>query len=218
MAWRWIMRAVMLASAVFVLSAMLAGCTNPAEGPVFDSNQPDRLVSGDQVTIAEVTFDECAWNLASFCDAQAMYYASHNCYAPDIESLYQLLGDTLTCPWTGECYEVAFCGPDSFWIPCPNYPLHPGAGPGYYPPMKDLYTCRSQMRSIASSEAMFYGRFNRYGTMQEMIDAGYITYMTCPGCGYDYIIELGYKTYTLYCPMPQQPSHGSVVDGMFSWE
>ena len=214
------MRIFMAASAVLVFSMFLAGCTEPVDGLTSAPTGPDPLVSGDEVSIPEITFNECATNLWTLCYYQSMYYGIHNCYASDVEGLYLLLGDTLTCPWTGEWYEVTFCGPDSFWIQCPDYPIHPGGGPGYSSPehVKPCPECRSRMRSIATMEAMYYGTFNRYGTMQEMLEAGIGPYMVCPGCGYDYLIELGFGTYTLTCPMPQYPSHGSIVDGIPSWE
>ncbi len=214
------MKIVMAVSAVLVFSMILAGCTDSADGPNSALTGPDPLATGDEISIPEVTFNECATNLATLCSSQSMYYGMYNCYASDVGDLYLLLGDTLTCPWTEEWYEVTFGGPDSFWIQCPNYPVHPGGGPGYSGPgyVNPLLHCRSQMRSIATMEALYYGQFDRYGTMLEMLEAGLGPYMVCPGCGYDYLIELGFETYSLTCPMPLYPSHGSIVDGIPSWE
>ena len=72
--------------------------------------------------------------------------------------------------------------------------------------------------SIASMEVMFYMQFNRFGSMDEMVEAGIGPYLTCPGCHLDYIIQLSPETYTLICPLPSSPNHGSVVDGIASWQ
>jgi len=78
--------------------------------------------------------------------------------------------------------------------------------------------CRNHMRLIATMEAMFYAAFNRYGSIEALVEEGFGARLVCPGCRLDYDLELGFETYTLTCPMPQFPCHGSVVDGIYSWQ
>lgn len=82
-------------------------------------------------------------------------------------------------------------------------------------------TCRCNMRSLASGESMFYGMENRYGTLEElalsdiMENAPELICPTCPTCGEDYIVTLNNGSYRIECPCGL---HGSVEDGLFSWQ
>ena len=206
---------------VFTVSVFsMIGCVDPFDPASVPAQPSDIGVRGDNASIPMLTSDSCFHNVAILCGAQSLYYGLYGCYADDIDELYSLIGDTLRCPWKVELYEITCCSPDSFWLQCQEYPLHAGGGPGTYwnPYQRAVTHCRSHMMAIASSEAMFYGQFVRYGTMDELLQAGYGPYLTCPGCHLDYVIDLGPETYTLICPMPTSPNHGSVVDGMISWQ
>lgn len=206
--------------AVICAAVLVTGCENPADGVTPPGSHPLLDSQYDRISIPEATYGPCQDNVATLCSAQSMYYGTYNCYASDIQDLYELLGDTLVCPWVFEQYEVTLLGESSYWIQCTEYPVHPGGGPGTggWPPANPVRACRSCMQSLATSEAMFYGTYNRYGSMQELVEAGFGPWLTCPGCGLDYIVETGFETYTLSCPNPTYPSHGSVVDGIFSWQ
>ncbi|MDM7993605.1 MAG: hypothetical protein QUS11_09880 [Candidatus Fermentibacter sp.] len=215
------MKSTLLAATAFIASGCIAiGCVD-SSGPVsFPVPPSDIDHRGDNASIPMITSDSCFHNVAILCALQSMYYGTYNCYAGSILDLYELYGDTLRCPWTLGVYEVAFCSPDSYFVQCQEYPVHPGGGPGtcWNPDQRAVVHCRSHMMSIATMEAMFYGQFDRYGTMDEMIEAGIGPYMACPGCHLDYIIDLGQETYTLICPLPSYPNHGSVVTGDLSWD
>ena len=82
--------------------------------------------------------------------------------------------------------------------------------------------CRSNLRSLGSAEAMFYGAENRYGTIAEIVslevmeNAGLIT---CPTCarGYSVTISDGGNSYRICCPCNDSENHGSIEDGIVSW-
>ncbi len=216
------MKSTLLAAALFIAAGCISiGCVDqvdPTPVPILPSEAD---LEGDNASIPGITYDSCYHNVWILCCLQMMYYGAHNCYAGSVQDLYELYGDTLICPWKLEQYEVTYCSPDSFWVQCPGNPLHPSGGSGQaWPeqPQHDQDHCRSHMRSIATGEAMFFGQFNRYGTMDELIAQGFLPYLTCPGCGFDYMLEIGCETFALSCPMPVYPTHGSIVDGIASWQ
>lgn len=215
MSWKYLS-----AVSAILATMLLTGCDNPADDGTSPGSHPFLDPQYDRISIPEVTYDSCQDNVAALCTAQSMYYGAHNCYASQAGSLYELLGETLVCPWVFEQYEVTLLGDSSYWIQCTEYPVHPGGGPGTGggSPPNPVRACRSCLLSLATSEAMFYGAYNRYGTMEELVEGGFGTWSTCPGCGLDYLFEVGIETYTITCPMPQYPLHGSVEDGMFSWQ
>lgn len=78
-------------------------------------------------------------------------------------------------------------------------------------------SCRSNMRSLASAEAMFYGMNNEYGTIDELASSGIMDNarsMVCPTSDEGYSCNASRTTYTIRC---DDISHGSVVDGYCSW-
>ncbi len=79
-------------------------------------------------------------------------------------------------------------------------------------------TCRCNMRSLASGESMFYGMENRYGTLEELAVSDIMEnapVLICPTCGENYIVTLNNGSYRIECP---RGLHGSVEDGLFSWQ
>lgn len=215
------MKGSRFAEIVLIASAcIMSGCVDLGDEISIPTQPSDIDLRGDNASIPMLTSDSCFHNITILCAVQAMYYSTYNCFAGSILDLYEMYGDTLRCPWTLGVYEVAFCSPDSFFVQCQEFPIHPGGGPGTYwnPDQRAVTQCRSHMISIASSEAMFYGQFDRFGTMDEMLEAGISPYLTCPGCHLDYVIYPGEETYTLICPLPSSPNHGSVVDGNLSWQ
>ncbi len=198
---------------------LVAGCRYPSD-PSRDSERDPVLSPGDDaVSIHEVTYGDCLDNVATLCFAQSMYFGTYSCYSSDAGGLYELLGDTLSCPWVFEQYDVSLLGDSSYWIQCTEYPVHPGGGPGTGggPPGNPLRICRSNMMSLASSEAMFFGKYNRFGTLEELLEEGLGPWIVCPGCSLDYDLDLGFETYTLTCPLPEEPCHGSIDDFVTSW-
>ncbi|MCK5064465.1 MAG: prepilin-type N-terminal cleavage/methylation domain-containing protein [Candidatus Fermentibacteraceae bacterium] len=85
-------------------------------------------------------------------------------------------------------------------------------------------SCRSNLRSLGSAEAMYYGYNNVYGTIAHLVlDSdgnsvmGNADVIICPTLGTGYTAAAGPDTYTIPCPNPD-PNHGSIVDGIVSWQ
>ena len=83
--------------------------------------------------------------------------------------------------------------------------------------------CRSNMRSLASAESMYYGKYNTYAgdaanlaSSEVMSNAASVR---CPINNTAYTITGG-TTYTITCaaPAPAAFPHGSVNDGIMSWQ
>jgi len=94
----------------------------------------------------------------------------------------------------------------------------------------EMVSCRSNMRSLATGESMYYGMYDWYGTIASLstgqgTDAAVMDNaadMQCPqepGVIYD-VVGASTDTYTLECPAtdPQPQWHGSVNDGIQSWQ
>ncbi len=85
-------------------------------------------------------------------------------------------------------------------------------------------SCRSNMRSIASAEAMYLGQNEVYGTIANLSGAGGMMenadVVECPSNNSPYTVTVGADTYDLPCPFdPSVPDgHGSITDGVISWQ
>lgn len=78
-------------------------------------------------------------------------------------------------------------------------------------------SCQANMRSIAAGEAMYHGKFDRYGSLAELSTTGIMSNaasLECPACESSYILDCDTGSYTVTCPCQR---HGSVVDGVLSW-
>lgn len=74
--------------------------------------------------------------------------------------------------------------------------------------------CRANMRTIASQQIIYFATNSRYAnTLEELGMAG----TTCPGCGLEYIIEGTECDYSIHCPLPSDPTHGSIINGVPTW-
>jgi prepilin-type N-terminal cleavage/methylation domain-containing protein len=84
--------------------------------------------------------------------------------------------------------------------------------------------CQSNMRSLGSAEAMYYGRFNAYGSVADLA-ASFVmenaTDMECPTSDAAYTETGGAleTTYLIGCAeAPNGLTHGSIEDGIVSWQ
>ena len=84
--------------------------------------------------------------------------------------------------------------------------------------------CRSNMRSHGTAEAKYYGSENVYGTIANIVSTdimGNAAAITCPvdAVGYVATVAGGGNTYSIPCPSAAPPiTHGSIVDGITSWQ
>jgi|GEM_PF-1476970 hypothetical protein len=84
--------------------------------------------------------------------------------------------------------------------------------------------CRADMRCLAVAEAMMTAAGGRPGTQAEMVEAGFLPgddAFRCPsdpsGSGYA-ISTVGDSSYTVACPVSELTGHGSITDGVASWD
>ena len=74
--------------------------------------------------------------------------------------------------------------------------------------------CRATMRTIASQMAMYMAYHNKYPkTLEEMGMTGVV----CPECGLEYFLTADNETYRIECPLPSDPNHGFIDNGVPSW-
>lgn len=133
------------------------------------------------------------------------------------------------CPACGELYQYSTDSTCSTYvIHCP-LPWDPGHGyieNGHcsWPPDPSEWPsiCHNNMRSLASACAMFYGMEGRYP--EELSELGTSGIMgnwdvPCPACGeiYHYSTDPTGQTYLIQCPLPWDPGHGFIKDGIISW-
>lgn len=83
--------------------------------------------------------------------------------------------------------------------------------------------CQSNMRSLGSAEAMYYGRFNAYGSVADLANSNVMenaTSMECPTSNAGYVAAGPFATtYSIGCAeAPNGLTHGSIVDGIVSWQ
>ncbi|NLP04627.1 prepilin-type N-terminal cleavage/methylation domain-containing protein [Candidatus Fermentibacteria bacterium] len=94
----------------------------------------------------------------------------------------------------------------------------------------EMASCRSNMRSLATGESMYYGMYDEWGTIANL-SAGQGTddpvmenaaLMLCPqGAGAAYVFADAGADYTISCPQGaagEPQDHGSVVTGIQSWQ
>ena len=83
--------------------------------------------------------------------------------------------------------------------------------------------CRSNMRSLASAESMYYGKYNTFARSAASLAATHVmdnaASVTCPIGNTSYTYTGG-ATYSLRCAAaaPADFPHGSVIDGIMSWQ
>jgi prepilin-type N-terminal cleavage/methylation domain-containing protein len=96
----------------------------------------------------------------------------------------------------------------------------------------EMASCRSNMRSLATGESMYYGMYDWFGTIANLAAAqagdapvmDNADRMFCPQTPaviYTYTRLLAGDSYSLRCPTGvggQPRDHGSVLDGIQSWQ
>ncbi|MBN2585855.1 MAG: prepilin-type N-terminal cleavage/methylation domain-containing protein [Candidatus Fermentibacteraceae bacterium] len=83
-------------------------------------------------------------------------------------------------------------------------------------------SCRSNLRSLGSGEAMYYGKYNTYGTVAQVAASGMMEnadVITCPTSDAVYATTVANSTsYTIPCAIVNPTTHGSIEDGIVSWQ
>lgn len=89
----------------------------------------------------------------------------------------------------------------------------------------EMASCRSNMRSLATGASMYYGTYNSWGSLALFVSSDLMenaTLMECPqgAAGTDYGYTVASGAYTIDCPTgaPLPEDHGSIIDGIQSWQ
>jgi prepilin-type N-terminal cleavage/methylation domain-containing protein len=96
----------------------------------------------------------------------------------------------------------------------------------------EMASCRSNMRSLATGESMYYGMYDWFGTVANLATAqgtdapvmDNADQMHCPqtpGVIYNYTRLSAGDSYSMACPTGgggEPQDHGSVLDGIQSWQ
>ncbi|MBN2586797.1 MAG: hypothetical protein JXA64_04485 [Candidatus Fermentibacteraceae bacterium] len=172
----------------------------------------------------------CHGNMIGMSMAIAMFFGQNDRYPENLDELVNqgLIPQQPFCPACSSLYIYSTDGQNTYTIVCP-LPVDPNHGwitdgECSWPPDTSGCTdfCHSNMCCLASAMAMYYGRYNRYpeelsllgtsGTMENWD-------RPCPACGriYHYWTDEEGQIYLIQCPLPWDPGHGSVYDGMISW-
>mgnify|MGYP006278980729 CR=1 FL=1 len=69
--------------------------------------------------------------------------------------------------------------------------------------------CIQNMYEICYAQSMHYGMYNEYMTEIEQVYEYMGEVLTCPSCGQAYLLESSGERYTVTCPFPEIPNHGS---------
>ncbi|OPL17599.1 MAG: hypothetical protein AVO35_09210 [Candidatus Aegiribacteria sp. MLS_C] len=169
----------------------------------------------------------CHGNMTTLAAGLAQYFGMYNLYPAELEGLVAegILDELPVCPECGGYYLYKTDCQTTYTVECPlpSDPNHGWITDGEcsWPPDTSGCTeaCRSNMCCLATAMAMYYGKENRYPEELRDLGASGIMenwYIPCPACGriYNYWTDAEGQTYAIYCPLPWDPGHGSVYDGM----
>ncbi len=82
--------------------------------------------------------------------------------------------------------------------------------------------CRTQMRTLASAEDMYFAERGNYALPHGLATSGILedaVDLRCPETDMFYTHTCAAETYTLECSDPGDSlDHGSIIDGIASWE
>lgn len=74
--------------------------------------------------------------------------------------------------------------------------------------------CRGFMRFITMEQCIFFAENGHYASSLEELG---LAWVSCPGCDHDYILEVDLNSFSIHCPFPSFPTHGSVINGVPTW-
>ncbi|MCD4708067.1 MAG: hypothetical protein K8S62_10060 [Candidatus Sabulitectum sp.] len=165
---------------------------------------------------------ECRASMRTIGSACVIYCASNSYYPSDLEALGEPYSE-MTCPECGLSYELKG-DQEHFALNCPlqGIPNHgsiiDGVASWQPGPGNEENACRATMRTIASQAVIFFAYHDRYpNNLEEMGMAGVV----CPSCEFTYIISpvdaSGNPSFSVWCPLPFDPNHGCIIDGIVSW-
>jgi len=168
----------------------------------------------------------CHGNMEALSDGVCQFYGKYNQYPGSLDDLAAINPRlcSLTCPTCSLQYEYETDINDNFLIRCP-LPEDPDHGfidnglPSWPPdPSNWQQACQNYMMHTASACAMYYGKYNEYPEdLQDLVDEGYLPVVyQCPACNIPlhYTRDTLEASYTIHCPLPSDPTHGYIIDGI----
>lgn len=168
--------------------------------------------------------EACHENMCSIASECVIYYAMHGTYPGNLSDLGTPYG-SLTCP---QCQSPYIYQGDqqtfSIWCPLPSQPTHGGIVDGIasWPPSQGgAGPCRSNMRVIASQCVIFFASEGRYPDSLAELGLA-VEKLVCFDCGLPYVyfsydLPNSGESFFIGCPLPSEPSHGHIRDGIASW-
>lgn len=90
-------------------------------------------------------------------------------------------------------------------------PLEPGLS---FDTGTETEVCRANMSTIAAQQTIFYAMNGFYASSLEELG---LSGMVCPSCETGYIVRGDSSDFTVNCPLPFEPTHGWVINGVASW-
>ena len=202
---------------ILLLTALLSSCTT---GGVTDPAMPEGQKDGKDPGYTEA----CHQNMTSIASECVIYYAMHGTYPGTLYDLGTPYG-SLTCP---QCQSLYIYQGDqqTFSIACP-LPSHPTPGlivdgmVSWPPPQGGARQCRSNMRTIASACVLFFAQHSSYPETLDELGPPFDR-MTCYDCGLSYVFysydnPAAGECFFVGCPLPSEPNHGHIDNGIPSW-
>ncbi len=208
------MRLFTLITLVCLLS-FATGCTTSGND-IASPPMPELGQSNDFSNTPEGVL-ECRANMRAIASQAIIYYASNERYPKTLEEI-GMAGVVCT-----ECnMEYMLTGDaDIFNIECP-LPTDPnhgciddGVASWLMEPGQGENACRANMRTIASQCAIFFAGNDRYPESLQEIG---MEDVVCGDCGLPYEYTGGERRcIRLECPLPADPNHGNIDNGVASW-
>ncbi len=223
------MRYFVLITTMIIL-VLSTACTS-ARDDITSPATPDLLNSENNL---DTHVAECQNNMTTIACTIVGFYAYYNRYPDDLEEIGM---STYVCPACSSTYIYSSSFNEEtqeseYFLSCPlpsdpnhgfvDNGLSSWSGEQNPPPEQWEDFCRNSMSTIASQAVMFFANNgNRYpDDLEELGMANYL----CPACNSPYIYSSSFNEetqeseYSLSCPLPSDPNHGNIENGVPSWQ
>ena len=209
------MRYFMLIITMIIL-ALSTACTSAGDD-ITSPATPELLNAENNL---DTYVAECRANMRTIAGQAVIHYAINGTYPANMEEMGEPYSE-MTCPECGLTYE--FFGDHKYYFlncPMPNDPTHGFIDNGLPSwvenpdPSEWENICRAHMRAIASQAVMYFANHNTYPNNQEEIG---MSGVVCPACGQEYVLIGSETEFYVSCPMPEDPNHGNIDNGVASW-
>lgn len=202
---------------ILLLTALFLSCTHD---DVTAPALPEGQKGGNDPGYAEA----CHQNMRTIASQCVIYYAMNGTYPENLCDLGTPYG-SLMCPECQSLY-IYLGDQNTFTIACPlpSNPTHGYIidGIASWPPTQGgARQCRSNMRTIASACVIFFAQHSSYPETLDELGPPFDR-LTCYDCGlpyvyYSYDYPPAGECFFIGCPLPSDPNHGDIRNGIASW-